>query len=445
MSFDSDKLIAVLRGLPAAQCYWIGYSGGMDSSVLLQALAQQKQVLGAELRAIHVNHHIHPQSDDWQAHCEQACAKLLVQLECGSVEISTTKGESLEAVARQRRYDVYRGLMREGDMLLLAHHQDDQMETFLLQALRGAGLRGLAAMPVMTEFAGGRLARPLLGFTRAELHDWAQTQKLTWLEDPSNADTCFDRNYLRQCVIPQIQERWPSAAQTISRSSRHCSEPLELLAVLAEGDLQRCSDSTGDALSVPALQTLGDMRAKNVLRHWLEGLALPLPPAHKVEQILQEVLPARADRNPCVIWQGAELRRYHDRLYGLRPLPEPSTEEFQLRPGESLELSPGLGRLGLVPVAGEGLRAAACPAVGLRVRFRVGGEICQPLGRSHHRPLKKWLQEFEVLPWMRERLPLIYIGDQLAAVAGLFECAPFAVGPGEPGLRIEWRSHPALH
>ncbi len=445
MSFDSDKLIAVLRGLPAAHCYWIGYSGGLDSSVLLHALAQQKLVLGAELRAIHVNHHIHPQSDDWQAHCETICADLNVPLECRSVEVKPAKGESLEAVAREQRYEVYAKLIREGDMLLLAHHQDDQMETFLLQALRGAGLRGLAAMPVIIDFGRGKLARPLLGFTRAELRDWAQDQKLAWLEDPSNADMRFDRNYLRQHVLPQIRERWPSATQTVSRSARHCAEPLALLRTLAEEDLKRCSDSAGGALSIPALQALNDMRTKNVLRHWLEELALPLPPAHKLEQILHEVLLARTDRNPCVTWQGVELRRYRGRLYGLPPLPEPSTGEFQLRLGESLELAPGLGRLGLLPVPGEGLRATASPAAGLRVRFRAGGEVCQPAGRSHRRPLKKWLQEFEVLPWMRERLPLLYIGDQLAAVADLFVCAPFAAGASEPGLRVEWQSHPALY
>ncbi|MGH8401912.1 MAG: tRNA lysidine(34) synthetase TilS, partial [Gammaproteobacteria bacterium] len=228
VNFDPDKLMVVLRGLPAAQCYWIGYSGGLDSSVLLHVLAQQKHILGIELRAVHVNHHIHPQSEEWQVHCEQTCATLLVQLVCRSVEISTTKGESLEAVARERRYDVYRDLVREGDMLLLAHHQDDQMETFLLQALRGAGLPGLAAMPAITDIGRGKLARPLLGFTRAELRGWAQAQKLVWLEDPSNADARFDRNYLRQHVIPQIRERWPSAAQTVSRSARHCGEPLAL-------------------------------------------------------------------------------------------------------------------------------------------------------------------------------------------------------------------------
>ncbi|MGA9852374.1 MAG: tRNA lysidine(34) synthetase TilS [Gammaproteobacteria bacterium] len=444
MSFDPDKLIMMLRGLPAAQCYWIGYSGGLDSSVLLHALVQRRHALGAELRAVHVNHHVNSRSNDWQAHCTRVCAKLQIPLECRSVEVKPAKGESLEAVARELRYTVYRELMRADDMLLLAHHQDDQMETFLLQALRGAGLRGLAGMPAIANLGVGKLARPLLGYPHAELHAWANAQELDWLDDPSNADARFDRNYLRQHVIPLIRERWPSAAQTMSRSARHCGEALELLAGAAAEDWVTCVDQQNATLAVSALQTLEVRRAKNLLRYWLEKLDIPLPPAHKLEQIMHDVLPAGADRNPCVSWEGAELRRYRGRLYALTPLPEPPAGEFQLQRGEPVKLDSGLGILQLVAATGEGLRASVYPAAGFKVSFRSGGELCQPAGHAHRRPLKKWLQELGVLPWMRERLPLIYLGDQLAAVAGLFVCAPFAASTGEPGLRIEWLPHPRL-
>ena len=445
MSFGPDKLITALRGLPAAQCYWAGFSGGLDSTVLVRALAQQKPQLGAELHAVHVNHHLSPQSNDWQRHCQQVCAALQVPLECRSVTVGPVKGESLEAVAREQRYGVFRELMQKGDMLLLAQHCDDQMETFLLQALRGAGLRGLAAMPVLTALGHGYLARPLLAFTRDELHAWAGTQRLAWLEDPSNADVRFDRNYLRRQVIPLVRSRWPSAAETMTRSARHCAEALELLAAVAEEDWSRCADSEGRMLTVAALRGLGKPRAKNLLRYWLERLALPVPPARKLEQIFSEVLPARADRNPCVSWEGAEVHRYRSRLYGLPSFPEASMDEFRLQPGGQQMLGLDLGTLRLVPTTGEGIRATDCPQEGLRVSFRVGGEVCQPEGRTHRRPLKKWLQEFGVVPWMRERVPLIYIGDELAAVAGMFVSAPFAAGKDEPGLRVEWLSHPQLH
>lgn len=435
----------VLRGLPAARCYWVGFSGGLDSTVLLHALVQQESALVARLRALHVNHHLYFKSDDWQRHCEQLCAALQVPLECRSVRINPAKGQSLEAIAREQRYQVFRTLIGEGDLLLLAHHQDDQLETFLLQALRGAGLRGLAAMPMIGSFESGHLARPLLGFSRNELQAWAETQKLTWLDDPSNADSRFDRNYLRREVVPVIRQRWPSAAATVARSARHCGEALGLLAAVAEEDWRHCVGDQGQVLPVAALQKLGAARAKNLLRYWLEKLQLPLPPAHKLEQMISELLSARADRNPCVSWEGAEVRRYRGRLYGLLPLPAKPRREFRLTLGEETAMGPGMGTLRLAPTTKGGLRAAGCPAEGLRVCFRSGGEVCKPAGQAHHRPLKKWLQEFKVVPWMRDRLPLLYSGDQLAGVAGLFVCAPFAAGADEPGLRIDWSSHPALH
>jgi tRNA(Ile)-lysidine synthase len=316
----------------------------------------------------------------------------------------------------------------------------------LLQALRGAGPQGLATMPALADFGPGKLARPLLGFARAELQAWALAQKLTWLDDPSNADERFDRNYLRRQVIPMIRGRWPAAGETVSRSARHCADTLGILTALAGEDLVRCADPEGRTLAVDGLQALAEPRAKNLLRHWLEKLQLPPPPSHKLEQVFTEMLPAGDDRNPCVSWEGAELRRYRQRLYALPPLVDPPAGDYRLQPGAERTLGPGpgLGTLCLEPASGEGLRAAACPAEGFRLGFRTGGELCQPAGRTHHRPLKKWLQEYGVVPWMRERLPLIYAGEELAAVAGLFVCAAFAADQGEPGLRITWRSHPPL-
>ncbi|MDE2091604.1 MAG: tRNA lysidine(34) synthetase TilS, partial [Gammaproteobacteria bacterium] len=433
-----------MRGLPAARCYWVGYSGGLDSTVLLAALAQQQATLSAPLQALHVNHHMNPDADHWEQQCQRTCAALHVKIECRSVTVKPAKGQSPEAIARERRYQVFRKLVQKDDMLLLAHHKDDQMETFLLQALRGAGLRGLAAMPMIIAFGPGHLARPLLGFTREELQIWAESQKLAWLEDPSNMDSRYDRNFLRRQVIPVLQRRWPSASTTITRSAGHCSETLELLAVVAEEDWKNCAEDQGRVLQVAALQALGTARAKNLLRHWLVKLQLPLPPTHKLEQIISEVLPARAGRNPCVSWEGAEVRRYHGHVYGLWPSPVAGSREFILKQGVPVSLGAGLGTLCLVPsLEGERLRSSDYPPEGLHVRYRSGGEICRPTGRAHHRPLKKWLQELHVVPWMRERLPLLYVGDQLAAVAGLFVCAPFAAGKDEPGLHVEWLSHPA--
>lgn len=438
MPFSPASLLQDLRRFPAARRYRVALSGGLDSTVLLHALAQIRPELPGELSAIHVDHGIHADAARWQQHCAGTCARLGIPLESRQVKVAPDMGESLEAVAREQRYGVFHELMQPGDALLLAQHADDQLETFLLQALRGAGVRGLAAMAESSEFADGRLLRPLLGFTRSELETWARDQGLTWLEDPSNADTGLDRNYLRHEVLPRLKARWPAAADTIGRAARHCAEAAETLKSLAAEDWHRYG--AGETLPVLALEELPEARARHLLRHWIEARGLPLPPAHKLAEILRQAQAAE-DRNPCVDWAGAEVRRYGGQLHALRPLAE-APPEFRLKPGVRRELGQGLGALELVPAAGEGIRAALCGPEGLRVAFREGGESCRPAGRAHGRPLKKWLQEMNVPPWLRERLPLIYADGELLAVAGLFACEPHAAKAGEAGLRIEWRDHP---
>jgi tRNA(Ile)-lysidine synthase len=434
-------ILDFLLRFPPARRYRVALSGGLDSSVLLHALAAERGSLPGGLAAMHVHHGLHPEADNWQARCESTCRDLGVPLESFRVSVKPAKGESLEAVAREQRYAAFRELMRQGDALLLAHHADDQAETFLLQALRGAGVRGLAAMPESAEFAGGILLRPLLGVTRTDLETWARSRGLEWSEDPSNADRDFDRNYLRHEVMPSLRHRWPAAAHTLSRAARHSAEAETVVQVLATEDWQRYG--AGETLPVRALQELPEPRARQLLRHWLHLRQLPLPPSTKLSEILLQAKAAE-DRNPCVDWAGAEVRRYADHLFALTPLPAPP-EEFQLRPGAFEPLGTGLGALGLVPAAGEGIRAALCGPAGLRVAFRSGGESCRPMGRAHGRPLKKWLQEMHVFPWLRDRLPLVYSGEDLLAVAGLFACEPYAAKDGEAGLRIEWREHPPLH
>ncbi|MGH8370532.1 MAG: tRNA lysidine(34) synthetase TilS, partial [Gammaproteobacteria bacterium] len=331
-------------------------------------------------------------------------------------------------------------LMQPGDCLLLAQHLDDQLETFLLQALRGTGLAGLAAMPAVADFASGRLARPLLDVAHETLSAWANEQKFVWIDDPSNQDVRFDRNYLRHEVLPHLKRRWPAAAETIARTARHCAEALELLTAKAAEDLSCYAAPAGGSLSLRALRELPLPRAKQLIRYWLSRSGFPAPPAHKLEQVFTEMLTARPDRIPCVDWTGVELHRYRDRLYAQTPMPE-VPEPFLLRIGEYRELGQGLGRLGLVPAA-TGIRASACPTTGLQVSFRDGGERCQPVGQAHRRPLKKWLQELDVLPWLRSSLPLLGNGNELMAVAGLFICEPWQASQGEPALRLVWEDPP---
>ncbi|HSC48075.1 MAG TPA: tRNA lysidine(34) synthetase TilS [Gammaproteobacteria bacterium] len=429
-----------MQGLPAAPRYWVALSGGLDSSVLLEALARGRDSLPGELVAVHVNHGLQPSAPDWQRHCEALCARLKLPLTTKTVQVDAHPGEGLEAAARERRYTVFREILAPGEMLLLAHHEDDQSETFLLQALRGAGVRGLAAMPAVAPFAAGTLVRPLLGYQRAELEAWAKQQGLKWVEDPSNRDTDYDRNYLRREVLPLVKRRWPAAGATVSRSARFAAEAEALLEELAAED--GAHYRIGLTLPVKAITELSSARSRNLLRHWLRQRGLPLPPAHKLDEILLQAQ-AGVDRNPCIGWAGAEVRRYRGRLHALEPLPE-APPEFHLHRGESRDLGPGLGSLALKPAVGEGIRAELCGPRGLRVVFRSGGEECRPTGYGHQRPLKKWLQELHVVPWLRGRLPLLYAEQELLAVAGLFACEPHAAAPGEAGLRVEWLEHPPL-
>jgi tRNA(Ile)-lysidine synthase len=440
VSFDPESVIQSLRGLPAAPRRWVGLSGGLDSSVLLEVLARGRSSLPGEIRAVHINHGLQPAAADWQRHCEMQCMRLKVPLTAKTVQVDAQTGESLEAAARERRYAVFREILGPGEVMLLAHHEDDQLETFFLQALRGAGVRGLAAMPAMAPFAAGTLARPLLGYSRAELEVWAKQQGLEWVEDPSNRDTDYDRNYLRREVLPLVKRRWPAAGATVSRSARFAAEAEALLKELAveDGDRYRVSLT----LPVKAIMELSGARSRNLLRHWLRQQGLPLPPAHKLDEILSQAQ-AGLDRNPCIDWEGVEVRRYRGRLHALTPLPE-APAEFLLHRDESHDLGPGLGSLALKPAVGEGIRAELCGPQGLRVAFRSGGEECRPVGHGHQRPLKKWLQELHVVPWLRGRLPLLYAGRELLAVAGLFACEPHAALPGEAGLRVEWLEHPPL-
>ncbi len=441
MAFSPSSILDFLLRFPPARRYRVALSGGLDSSVLLHALGQERAALPGELSAVHVDHGLHADAGQWQAACERMCAALGVPIESRRVHVVAAKGESLEALARERRYAAFREIMQPGDALLLAQHADDQAETFLLQALRGAGVRGLAAMPESAEFAEGLLLRPLLAIPRVELEAWARSHGLTRIEDPSNADRDFDRNYLRHEVMPRLRSRWPAVADTLSRAARHSAEAEAVLQALAAEDWQRYGK--GHTLPVQALKELPEPRARQLLRHWMDLRGLPLPPAHKLSEILLQAHAAE-DRNPCVDWQGAEVRRYGGQLYALEPLPL-APREFQLSPGRFEDLGPGLGALGLVSAVGEGVRAALCGPGGLRISFRAGGESCRPAGQAHGRPLKKWLQEMHVLPWLRDRLPLVYSGEELLAVAGLFACEPYLAQPGEAGLRIEWRGHPLLH
>lgn len=443
MSFTSEqlhiRLSALALGRPPARLL-LAFSGGLDSTVLLHALKQLNEKIAAPLIAIHVQHDLHADAHKWEAHCHTAASALECDYDSISVAVDRASGRGLEASARAARYQALRQFMQPGDWLLSAHHQDDQAETLLLSLLRGSGMAGMAGIGVMQEFDPGFLVRPLLEVSRPELQAYADAHALAWLDDPSNADTGFDRNYLRHVVLPKLAERWPAAAARLARSAELAGEASTLLDQLADDDLLLLGQPR--RLDIAALAEFSDARQRNVLRRALKRCGLGSAPATRLRQVIDELVPARVDAEPLVRWPGAEVRRYREFMYLL-----PALADLPPQPGQTLgagtrsvELG-NLGRLRLQDGSATGIRADIIER-GLEVRFRAGGEEIRPADHECTHKLKKLLQQKGIVPWMRDKIPLLYCGDRLVAVADLWVAADDA---DKSGLCVRWEGHPAIY
>jgi tRNA(Ile)-lysidine synthase len=447
VTFSPERLSTALRdclrdaGRPVTGLC-VALSGGLDSTALLAALVRAREALPAPvLRAVHVDHGLHADSPLWSEACARLAASLAVPFVQLVVDARPGPGESPEAAARRVRYASLAQRLGSDEMLLTAHHADDQLETVLLQWLRGGGLRAVAGMPRIAVFAGGWHARPLLGVTRAELEAWAEAEGLPWLEDPSNLDLRYDRNFLRLEVLPAIRRRWPSAARTVGRVAAQAAEALEVERDIAASDLAHLR--TGDTLSLPRLRALPAARQRWVLRAWLRGLGLPVPSARTLAALRHDMLEAAADRVPCVDWPGVRVHRYRAALHAERSGPcGASLGLSNWSTGEPLDLGP-LGRLELRPAQGVGLSRARLPA-DLQVRLRGPGEVFRPAGSALRRPLGKWLQEHGVLPWWRDRIPLVCADGVIVAVGDLAYGAEYVAAVDEPSWRVAWQGRPHL-
>ena len=441
-TFCGQLVDRVLASAPSAAGYWVAFSGGMDSQVLLHALAAQRGRLPAPLVAVHVNHNLQPDAPAWVQHCRAVCAALAVDFHALSVQAQAQRGESPEAAARAVRYRALAAAVPADAVLLTAHHQDDQAETLLLQLLRGAGPKGLAAMPERADCDGLTVLRPMLDVCRVELHDYAQRHALSWVDDPSNARTDYDRNFLRHAILPRLRERWPAAGATLARAARHQAEAASLLDELAAADWGHAPafaelQTVPAPLSVSLLLALRPPRRVNLLRHWLHGQGASMPSAAVLARIDHDVLCAAADAQPLVRWGSVRLRRYRDCLYVDDVLEESDPSHcVAWLPDVAFDL-PG-GTLGAERAIGTGVALRHLPAAPLQVRFRRGGESLRPAGRRERHSLKHLFQEAGVPPWERARVPLIYRGDDLLAVAGYWVCAEFQAAPDESGMCFTW-------
>ena len=468
----ATQLSTLVPGFPNASLC-VALSGGADSTALLAALVAPaaRRPRSFQLRALHVDHGLRPASKQWAAHCRTLARKLHVPLKVLTTKVERSRGTSLEAAARDARYGLLAAALHPGEILLTAHHCDDQLETVLLQLLRGSGLPGISAMPALAPFAHGLLARPLLSRSRAELETWVRGQGLTWVEDDTNTDESLDRNYLRLRILPLIRDRWPGAATAVARSARHAAEAQSLLDALALADVNR--SRYGESLSAKSLRALAPDRRRNALRFWITSAGFRAPDTRRLEELAGPLLDARPDANPFVTWgegEGTVRAQRHGDLLTLRPesprslsprpsptsrrgssraaptahaastaptaLPPtrttPSTAPLPARPSRTAPTTPlpthptrptdltwswhdsltydlprDLGKLELEPDPRGPLDLDSLPPT-LTIRWRVGGERLSPRPGGPRRALKNLLQESHVPVPERADLPLLF-------------------------------------
>lgn len=421
MAFTSEQLRTYLPAVTSPSAiWWIGFSGGLDSTVLLHALAQLP--LPVQLRALHINHQISPNADTWQTQCADFCAQHAVPFHAEKVRVENT-GKGIEDAARAVRYSVFEKNLAPGDYLLTAHHANDQAETLLLRLMRGTGPRGLAAMASVRTLGAGLLARPLLHFTRAELEAYAQVHQLGWVDDESNLDDDYDRNFLRNQVMPLLHSRWPEFKRKWQQTAELCAQQEAVMEELAREDLVRAAplaERVGQSIELNALLGLSPARKQNVLRYWLRLINHTTPEQLHWQQIEQQIFGGRDDAQTRVSWGNVALHTYRQRLYAL-PLQLPELElQFDLRASDA---NPRL----------------KTDLPDLHIRYRTGSERCKPVGRAHSQTLKKLLQEHALEPWLRDKVPLVFSGDDLVAVGDLWVCADFVAAEDKTGYTLIWR------
>ncbi len=422
----------------------VGVSGGLDSVVLLHLLATLREFTEISLTTLHAHHGLHPDADRWQEFCERLCAKWSVTFKTRRLDVPVKNGDGYEASARKARYRWYASIVKPTDYLLLAHQRDDQAETVLLNLLRGAGIRGLCAMSLTSSFERRRVIRPLLGYDRQQLVAYADEHQLEWVEDASNRDITYSRNYLRHQIVPLLRARWPAVSGVLARTAERMRRTQILLEEVAAADLQLTESQaveglagTGHKMSLSGLGHLSDSRFGNLLSYWLRSRGFKPPSHRQLDRVIAELIRRSGSTSAVNRWPGTEARRYDDWLYVLRPLPQPVALGTRCWDIEQPLVIPELNvKMVAVPVHGAGLARARITAP-LVVRWRRGGERCRLPTRPHRQKLKKLLQERRVPPWLRARIPLLYVADEIAAVVDYWYCDPFVAGPGEAGIEIK--------
>lgn len=398
-----------LKRLSLYQRLFIGFSGGLDSTVLLHNLITHSSFAN-KLTAVHINHGLSPNALAWQNHCQQFCSEYKIHFVVEQVEFE--RQANIEEEARKARYQAFALLLEDKDGLVLGHHLDDQAETLLLQLFRGTGIEGLAAMAPIKKLAQGELLRPLLHHSRQTLEEYAQFYKLKWVDDESNRDISFTRNYLRHQVLPLLRQRWPTMVNNLARTAQHCQQAQANLDDLARIDCPTLNQPS-KTLPVTPLLVLNHHRLSNVLRLWLKSNQVQLPSTSTFNRVIKEVIHAKEDAKPLVAWRDVCIRRYQQMLYLIK---NESRTCFQAKNWGSFPnplIIEGLGKI----ETKKGNKGLVLPEQAqIEIRFRQGGESFHWHGQT--KPLKKLFQEWQIPPWKRDSIPLLYVNSHLAAVIG---------------------------
>ncbi len=414
----------------------IALSGGRDSVVLLHALSRlvASGSFPVTLSAVHVHHGISPNAEAWTEFCAGFCRHCAVPLNIVRVDVPRDSGEGLEAAARRMRHAVFADC--DADWLALAHHRDDQAETVLLKLLRGAGIAGAAGMLAeRPQPRGPSLIRPLLDVPRSAIEDYAVEHDLRWIEDESNDDLHYRRNFLRRDVLPRLEEKFPGAQKSLARAAGHFAEGAALLDDLAAIDHAALISPAG-RLGLSGFNALSPARARNLLRFEWIAAGYRAPDARWIDEALKQLASTDALSETCLATSDGELHVYRGELHIVGHCRRPPDEPLSWA-GEP-ELPWAGGRVRFVPVMGSGIRRALLDAGDVSLRSRQGGERLKPDARRPRRSLRKLLQEEGIPPWERTRLPFLWVGGRLAWVGRLGVDTAFACTPGEEGIMPFW-------
>ncbi|MFA0195966.1 tRNA lysidine(34) synthetase TilS [Vibrio artabrorum] len=425
-----DTFTSVLHQSVLKPCRLIvAFSGGVDSRVLLELATEYAKSNHIDCCAVHVHHGLSQNANLWAEQCQTWCEALSVPLFIERVSLDTNSGESIEKLARDARYQVFKQHIRPGDVLITGQHIDDQLETFLLALKRGSGPKGLSSMAKVMPFGDAFLVRPLLSVTRTLIESTALGMGLTWVEDESNQDLRFDRNFIRHQVAPALIERWPSFRASVSRSAQLCAEQELLLDELLESHFQQAlGDCTMQSLSIEVLSQHSDLLRSRLLRMWFSSCHQPMPSQKQLKLLWDEVACAQADANPKLVLNDVEVRRFNHQLYLVKQATDLSSWQSGISMDQILVLPDGLGELHLNSVASEGVShhgdrqyfSLNKTSGSLRVIFNPEGLSAHPVGRGHSRKLKKLFQEYQVPSWLRRRTPILMDDERVIAVLGLF-------------------------